>query len=42
MIKQNIKIYDDVAESLFPGIFGHLEIKKALLLQLLGGIHKKT
>jgi DNA replication licensing factor MCM6 len=27
---------------LFNEIFGHIEIKKALLLQLLGGIHKKT
>lgn len=31
-----------LAESLFNEIFGHIEIKKALLLQLLGGIHKKT
>jgi DNA replication licensing factor MCM6 len=27
---------------LFPGIFGHTEIKKAILLQLLGGVHKVT
>jgi DNA replication licensing factor MCM6 len=31
-----------MAESLFPTIYGHQEIKKALLLQLIGGIHKRT
>lgn len=41
-IKGNSKKYDDMAESLFPTIYGHQEIKKALLLQLIGGIHKRT
>lgn len=27
---------------MFPGIFGHSEIKKAILLQLLSGVHKVT
>lgn len=27
---------------MFPGIFGHSEIKKAILLQLFGGVHKIT
>ena len=27
---------------MFNEIFGHVEIKKSLLLQLLGGVHKKT
>lgn len=31
-----------MADSLFPTIFGHEQIKKALLLQLIGGIHKRT
>lgn len=31
-----------MAESLFPTIYGHIEIKKALLLQLISGIHKRT
>ena len=35
-------MYDDLAEALFPSIFGHSEVKKALLLQLFGGIHKTT
>lgn len=41
-IKENPRKYDDMAESLFPTIYGHAEIKKALLLQLIGGIHKRT
>ena len=31
-----------MSTSLFPSIYGQQEIKKALLLQLLGGIHKIT
>lgn len=31
-----------MASSLFPSIFGQSEIKKAILLQLFGGIHKIT
>lgn len=45
MIKQfkdNPNLYEDLASSLFPSIFGQHEIKKALLLQLFGGIHKIT
>ena len=41
-LKNNPNLYEDMAESIFPSIFGHIEIKKALLLQLLGGIHKRT
>lgn len=41
-IKENPMMFQLLAESLFNEIFGHIEIKKALLLQLLGGIHKKT
>lgn len=40
--KKNPMMFQLLAESLFNEIFGHIEIKKALLLQLLGGIHKKT
>jgi len=35
-------IYDRLAESLAPGVNGHLEIKKGILLQLMGGVHKKS
>ena len=41
-IKSDYNLIDNVAESLFPSIYGHPEIKKALVLQLLGGIHKVT
>lgn len=41
-IKSDFNLIDNVAESLFPSIYGHPEIKKALVLQLLGGIHKTT
>lgn len=35
-------LYDDLARSLAPGVFGHVDIKKAILLMLLGGVHKQT
>ena len=41
-IMGNENKYKDMATSLFPTIFGHEQIKKALLLQLIGGIHKRT
>ena len=41
-VRDNQHKYNDMAESLFPTIFGHSEIKKALLLQLISGIHKRT
>jgi DNA replication licensing factor MCM6 len=41
-LRANPRLYDDLAESLFSGIFGNPEIKKAILLQLFGGVHKTT
>ena len=41
-MKENGHIYEGLARSLAPGVFGHLDIKKAILLMLLGGIHKQT
>ncbi len=33
-------IFDILGESIAPGIYGHSYIKKALVLQLLGGVEK--
>ena len=35
-------LYQELAASIAPGTFGHREIKKGLLLMLLGGVHKTT
>jgi DNA replication licensing factor MCM6 len=36
------RIYSDLVQSMVPTIHGHTEIKKGILLMLLGGVHKKT
>lgn len=36
------QIYERLAASLAPGVFGHVDVKKAVLLMLLGGVHKQT
>lgn len=36
------RLYEHLADSLAPTTFGHREIKKGLLLMLLGGVHKTT
>lgn len=35
-------MYEKLAQSIAPTIFGHEEIKKGILLMLLGGVHKGT
>ncbi len=40
-LSQDPKIYQRLADSIVPSIYGYERIKEALLLQLLGGIHKK-
>ena len=35
-------IYEKLSRSLAPAIFGHDDVKKGIMLQLLGGVHKKT
>ncbi|KAJ1969178.1 MCM DNA helicase complex subunit mcm6 [Dispira parvispora] len=42
MKEQESTIYHKLIQSLAPTVFGHEEVKKGLLLQLLGGVHKQT
>ncbi len=35
-------LYTDLAQSIAPNVHGHLDVKKGLLLQLFGGIGKRT
>lgn len=44
-LKEMVKdehVYDKLVRSVAPAVFGHETIKKGLLLQMLGGVHKKT
>ncbi|KAI9179361.1 MCM DNA helicase complex subunit mcm6 [Blastocladiella emersonii ATCC 22665] len=41
MVK-NTNLYNDLVRSIAPQVFGHDEIKRGILLQLLGGVHKTT
>lgn len=41
-MKDDPKIYDKMASSLAPTVFGHEEIKRGLILMLFGGVHKTT
>ncbi|XBW34577.1 hypothetical protein QEN19_000140 [Hanseniaspora menglaensis] len=35
-------IYENLIKSIAPSVYSHDQIKKGILLQLLGGVHKKT
>lgn len=41
-ITQVDRVYDHLATSIAPEIFGHLDVKKALLLLLVGGVTKSV
>jgi DNA replication licensing factor MCM6 len=41
-MRNHPQLYERLAESMAPTTFGHREIKKGLLLMLLGGVHKTT
>jgi DNA replication licensing factor MCM7 len=40
-LERSGRLYDMLARSIAPEIFGHLDVKKALLLQLIGGVTKE-
>ncbi len=41
-LKDDTDIYKKLAKSIAPSVYGHLEIKKGVLLQLFGGVNKST
>ncbi|ODQ77585.1 hypothetical protein BABINDRAFT_172682 [Babjeviella inositovora NRRL Y-12698] len=44
-LKEMVKddhVYNKLVSSISPAIFGHEVVKKGVLLQMLGGVHKKT
>ncbi|EMC91405.1 hypothetical protein BAUCODRAFT_127305 [Baudoinia panamericana UAMH 10762] len=40
-LEQSGQLYEYLSRSIAPEIFGHLDVKKALLLQLIGGVFKE-
>jgi len=41
-MKNTPNLYSKMVESICPKTFGHQEVKRGILLQLLGGVHKTT
>jgi DNA replication licensing factor MCM6 len=41
-MKADPALYDRMANSIAPNVFGHTDVKRAVLLMLLGGVQKKT
>ncbi|KAF2434972.1 MCM-domain-containing protein [Tothia fuscella] len=41
-LERSGQLYDMLARSIAPEIFGHIDVKKALLLQLIGGVTKQV
>ena len=41
-MKGDSKIYEKLAQSIAPGVCGHENVKRAILLMLFGGVHKQT
>ncbi|KAJ2553160.1 MCM DNA helicase complex subunit mcm6 [Coemansia sp. RSA 1933] len=42
MSSRSDEIYTDLVNSVAPTVYGHMEVKRGILLQLLGGVHKRT
>lgn len=41
-MKSDPQIYDKLTRSIAPSVYGHEDIKRAILLMLIGGVHKET
>ncbi len=41
-MKDQDDLYLKLAKSISPSVYGHLDVKKGILLQLFGGVHKST
>ena len=41
-MRRDRALYDRMAASISPNVFGHMDVKRAVLLMLLGGVQKKT
>eukprot|EP00887_Chlorella_sp_A99_P007318 scaffold2.g7318.t1 len=41
-MRRDANLYDRMAASIAPNVFGHTDVKRAVLLMLLGGVHKST
>ena len=39
-MKDQDDLYTKLAESIAPSVYGHVDVKKGVLLQLFGGVHK--
>ena len=35
-------LYERLVSSVAPAVYGHMEVKRAVLLMLFGGVHKRT
>ncbi|KAJ2395169.1 MCM DNA helicase complex subunit mcm6 [Coemansia sp. RSA 2559] len=42
MSSRSDEIYAELVQSVAPTVYGHVEVKRGILLQLLGGVHKRT
>ena len=41
-MKASAQIYNDLTKSIAPQVYGHEDVKRAVLLMLFGGVHKET
>lgn len=41
-MKDQDDLYLKLAKSIAPSVYGHIDVKKGILLQLFGGVHKQT